>query len=207
MKIDELIDVSPIIPVVEIDNYENAIPLAKTLIDAGINIIEITLRTEAAIESIKAISKEFPEFYVGAGTVCNENDLIKAKNAGAKFVFSPGISDELIKASIKNEILLIPGVSNASEVMKAQNSGIFFCKLFPAILSGGVEILKAFQGPFPKIKFCPTGGININNFLDFLDLKNVPCVGGSWIVKKELINNSDFKNIEKLCIDALKLIK
>merc|ERR1711879_256178 len=127
---------------------------------------EITLRTEAGLKAVEVIAKQMPSMNVGTGTVCNEDDIIASKKAGAKFVFSPGISQELIDAAKKHEITLIPGVATASEVMLAQNNGIFYCKLFPASIVGGVDILKAFNGPFPKMNFCPTGGVKLNNLND-----------------------------------------
>lgn len=202
----DVMTISPIVPVIAIDDEKDALPLAKALSEGGINVMEITLRTEAGLKAIEIISKEFPSMNVGAGTVCNSDDLIKAKNAGAKFVFSPGISDELINSAKENDITLIPGVATASEVMKAQNSGIFYCKLFPATLAGGVDILKAFQGPFAKMNFCPTGGVNLENLNEFLSLKNVLCVGGTWIVPKDEIKKGNFDKITTLSKEALDRI-
>jgi len=207
MNAKELMGISPIVPVIAIDNIEDALPLAKALSAGGINIMEITLRTAAGLKAIEIISKEFPSMNVGAGTVCNEDDLIKSKNAGAQFVFSPGISQELIVAAKENNITLIPGVSIASEVMMAQNNRLFYCKLFPAVLSGGVAILKAFQGPFSKMSFCPTGGVSLENCKEFLSLENVLCVGGTWIVPKDAIQKGDFELITKLSLEALENIK
>ena len=207
MNAKELMQVSPIVPVIAIENVEDALPLAKALSEGGINIMEITLRTDAALESIRIISEKFPSMNVGAGTVCNSDDLIKAKDAGAQFVFSPGISKELIDAAKRHDITLIPGVSTASEVMLAQNNELYYCKLFPAMLSGGVDILKAFQGPFAKMYFCPTGGVSLNNMNQFLSLTNVLCVGGTWIVPKDEINEGNYYTITKLCNAALESIK
>lgn len=206
MNAKEIMEISPIVPVIAIDDLNDALPLAKALSEGGINIMEITLRTEFGLKAIELISKEFPSMNVGAGTVCNSSDLINAKKAGAQFVFSPGISDELIKSAKENGITLIPGVATASEVMQAQNSGIFYCKLFPATLAGGVDILKAFQGPFAKMNFCPTGGVNLKNLNEFLSLKNVLCVGGTWIIPKDEIKNANFEKITTLCKEALAKI-
>ena len=208
MKISskEVLSISPIVPVIAIDNIEDALPLAIALHNGGINIMEITLRTKAALEAIEIIAKELPLMNVGAGTVCNNSDLVKAKKAGAKFVFSPGISEELIKSANENEMVLIPGVSTASEVMMALNNNLNYCKLFPAVLSGGVEILKAFSGPFSSMRFCPTGGVSLKNMNDFLNLENVLCIGGTWIVPKEAIKENDFIKITNLCKEALKNI-
>ncbi|XPV69323.1 MAG: bifunctional 4-hydroxy-2-oxoglutarate aldolase/2-dehydro-3-deoxy-phosphogluconate aldolase [Halarcobacter sp.] len=206
MNANDVMNISPIVPVIAIDDKKDALPLAKALSEGGINIMEITLRTSAGLKAIELISKEFPTMNVGAGTVCNEEDLVKSKDAGSKFVFSPGISQELIDASKKHNITLIPGVATSSEVMLAQNNGIFNCKLFPATLSGGVDILKAFSGPFAKMRFCPTGGVNLKNLNDFLSLKNVMCVGGTWIVPKDAIENKDFGKITALCKEAINNI-
>lgn len=203
MTAKEVMEISPIVPVIAIDDEKDALPLAKALQKGGVNIMEVTLRTESGLKAIELISKELPSMNVGAGTVCNEEELIQSKNAGAKFVFSPGISKELIDASKKHDITLIPGVATASEVMFAQNNEIFYCKLFPAKISGGVDILKAFQGPFSKMSFCPTGGVNLNNLNDFLILKNVLCVGGTWFVPKDAILNNEFEKITLLCKEAL----
>lgn len=207
MKAKDLMNISPIIPVISIEDSKNALGLAKALQEGGINIMEITLRTSVALDSIKIISEKMPSMNVGAGTVCNKDDLLKAKEVGAKFVFSPGISQELIDCAKKEKMVLIPGVSTSSEVMLAQNNNLKYCKLFPAILSGGIDILKAFKGPYSKISFCPTGGVNIENMKQFLELENVSCVGGTWIVPKDSINSRDFKTITSLCIIALKKIK
>lgn len=206
MNAKDVMGISPIVPVIAIDDVKDALPLAKALQVGGVNIMEITLRTEAGLKAIELISKEMPSMNVGAGTVCNEEELIQAKNVGAKFVFSPGISVELIEASKKHNITLIPGVATASEVMLAQNNEIFYCKLFPATLAGGVDILKAFAGPFAKMRFCPTGGVNLNNLNDFLILKNVLCVGGTWFVPNDAIKNNDFEKITNLCKEAINSI-
>ena len=203
----DVMSVSPIVPVIAIENEKDALPLARALSAGGVNVMEITLRTEAGLKAVELISKEMPEMNVGTGTVCNEEDLVASKNAGAKFVFSPGISQELINASKKHNITLIPGVATSSEVMLAQNNGIYYCKLFPATLAGGVPMLKAFSGPYSKMNFCPTGGVNLNNLNDFLELKNVLCVGGTWFVPKDAIVNNDFDKITTLCKEAINSIK
>jgi|TARA_R110002033_G_scaffold29007_5_gene65322 2-dehydro-3-deoxyphosphogluconate aldolase/(4S)-4-hydroxy-2-oxoglutarate aldolase len=207
MNANDVMKISPIVPVIAIDDIKDALPLAKALSEGGINIMEITLRTKAGLKAINLISKEIPSMNVGAGTVCNNVDLMEAKAVGAKFVFSPGISQELIDSAKKYKMTIIPGIATASEVMLAQNNGIYNCKLFPATLSGGVDILKAFQGPFPKMRFCPTGGVNLENLNDFLSLKNVLCVGGTWIIPKDIIKSGDFDKITELCIEALAKIK
>lgn len=207
MNANEIMNISPIVPVIAIEDEKDALALAQALSKGGVNVMEITLRTPAGLKAVEILSKEMPAMNVGTGTVCNEQDLLASKNAGAKFVFSPGISQELIDASKKHNITLIPGVATASEVMLAQNNGIYHCKLFPATLAGGVDILKAFSGPFSKMNFCPTGGVNLENLNDFLSLKNVLCVGGTWFVPKDAIKNKDFEKITNLCKEAISSIK
>jgi 2-dehydro-3-deoxyphosphogluconate aldolase/(4S)-4-hydroxy-2-oxoglutarate aldolase len=207
MSIEKIIGLSPIIPVIVIKDENDAVSLAKALLAGGIDIMEVTLRTNAALKAIELIAKEVPDMNVGAGTVCNEEDLIEAKKVGAKFVFSPGISKELIEASHIHEITLVPGVATASEVMLAQNNDIFFCKLFPASIVGGIKMLKALGGPFPKMRFCPTGGVNLDNMNEFLELENVLCIGGSWIVPDYMLKNKEFDKITQLCKEGLEKIK
>lgn len=200
----EVMQISPIVPVIALNRVEDALPLAEALLDGGISIMEITLRTDAGLGAIEAISSSMPQMSVGAGTVNNALDFQKAVDHGSQFVFSPGISDELIQTSKRLNISLIPGVATASEIMIAQNSGLMECKLFPATVVGGVDALKAFGGPFGAMNFCPTGGINLQNMNDFLVLPNVLCVGGSWIVPYQAINDGNFGKITTLCQEALK---
>ena len=207
MRAEEIMKLSPIVPVIALESEEDALPLANALLEGGINIMEITLRTQAGLKAIEIISKHLPQMHVGAGTVLNGDDFKSAVEHGAAFIFSPGISEDLLQTSKQTGIALIPGVATASEVMLAKNHGFDHCKLFPATLAGGVEMLKALSGPFPTMRFCPTGGVNLNNLNEFLTLENVLCVGGSWIVPKALIKEKDFKKITKLCVEAKDSIK
>jgi len=145
MKAEEVMAVSPIVPVIALESADDALPLAEALLEGGIAIMEITLRTEAGLIAIETIAKSMPQMHVGAGTVCNRGDFLKAVDRGAGFVFSPGISDELMQTSKESGVALIPGVATASEVMSAQNSGFMHCKLFPATAAGGVQTLQAFR--------------------------------------------------------------
>ena len=206
MTAKEVMEISPIVPVIALDDEADALELAQALLDGGIRIMEITLRTEAGLKSIEAIAKAMPQMNVGAGTVLNTDDFKKAVKHGAQFVFSPGISEELMQTSRELGVALIPGVATASEVMLAKNNGFEHCKLFPATLAGGVEALKAFSGPFSSMRFCPTGGVNLNNIKDFLALDNVVCAGGSWIVPKQAIKDKNFKAITTLCKEALQAL-
>lgn len=207
MTAEDVMTLSPIVPVIALENEEDALQLAKALLEGGINIMEITLRTQAGLKAIELISNTLPQMHVGAGTVLNTDDFKKAVAHGAAFVFSPGISEALMQTSKETGIALIPGVSTASEVMLAKNNGFEYCKLFPATLAGGVEMLKTMSGPFPSMRFCPTGGVNIDNLNDFLSLQNVLCVGGSWLVPKDALKEKDFEKITRLCIEARDTIK
>lgn len=207
MNAYDVMRISPIVPVIALDNEKDALPLAEALMEGGIRIMEITLRTPAGLKSIESIAKTMPEMHVGAGTVCSPSDLKRALEHGSAFVFSPGITPELITSAAANKIPFIPGVGSASEVMLAQNSGLLHAKLFPATVVGGTSALKAFGGPFASMRFCPTGGITLGNMNDFLALDNVLCVGGSWIVSKEAIAQGDFKQITALAKEALHSIR
>lgn len=199
----DVMKISPIVPVIAIDDEKDALPLAEALLEGGIKIMEVTLRTPAGLKVIEAIAKTMPEMHVGAGTVCNPADLKRAVEHGSAFLFSPGISEALIESAKAQKIAFIPGVATASEVMLAQNSGLMQAKLFPATAVGGLATLKAFSGPFSEMRFCPTGGISLDNMNDFLALKSVLCVGGSWIVPKEALVRQDFGQITALAKEAL----
>ncbi len=207
MNAYEVMQISPIVPVIALDDVDCALPLAYSLLEGGISIMEVTLRTKDGLKSIESIAKNIPQMHIGAGTVVNKDSFKRAVDCGAKFVFSPGISKELMQSSFDTKIALIPGVATASEVMFAFNNGFEECKLFPATAVGGVETLKAYQGPFASMHFCPTGGVNLENLNDFLSLSNVPCVGGSFIIPKDAIENKNFKYITALCKEALASIK
>jgi 2-dehydro-3-deoxyphosphogluconate aldolase/(4S)-4-hydroxy-2-oxoglutarate aldolase len=199
----EIMTLSPIIPVIAIDDVHQSINLAQALIAGGINVLEITLRTPAAIESIRLLSEMVPEAIVGAGTVLNTDDLLRVQDAGAKFAISPGSTKKLLKKALKIDFPLLPGVATASEIMQGLDLGYTHFKLFPAVSSGGIGALKSFAGPFQDARFCPTGGINENNFLDFLNLNNVLCIGGSWVAPNTLINAGNFSEISKITATAL----
>ena len=207
MRAIDVMKISPIVPVIALERADDALALAEALLEGGIAIMEITLRTEAGLKAIEAVSKSLPQMHVGAGTVLNTLDFKSAVDHGAQFVFSPGISKELMLTSQELGIALIPGVATASEVMLAQNNGFDCCKLFPATVAGGTQALKAFSGPFASMRFCPTGGGSLNNLNDFLSLENVLCVGGSWIVPKEAIAEKNFQKITTLCKEAMQAVR
>ncbi len=204
-RIIEVLQISPIIPVVVIENIKDAVPLAQSLIEGGIHIIEVTLRSSCALEAIELIAKNVPKMRVGAGTILNPTQLEQAQNRGAEFLISPGLTIKLLEYAKKKDIPLIPGVSSSSEVMQALELGYSALKFFPAEYCGGVKLLNAFNGPFKGVKFCPTGGISADNMHSYLNLENVLCVGGSWLTPKNLIQNKEWDKITEICKRSLAL--
>ncbi|MGL2762573.1 bifunctional 4-hydroxy-2-oxoglutarate aldolase/2-dehydro-3-deoxy-phosphogluconate aldolase [Helicobacter pylori] len=204
-KIIEVLQISPIVPVVVVEDIKDAVPLAQSLIEGGIPIIEVTLRSSCALEAIELIAKNVPKMRVGAGTILNPTQLEQAQNRGAEFLISPGLTIKLLEYAKKKDMPLIPGVSSSSEVMQALELGYSALKFFPAEYCGGVKLLNAFNGPFKGVKFCPTGGISADNMRSYLDLENVLCVGGSWLTPKNLIQNKEWDKITEICKRALAL--
>ncbi len=204
-KIIEVLQISPIVPVVVIENIKDAVPLAQSLVEGGIQIIEVTLRSSCALEAIELIAKNVPKMRVGAGTILNPIQLEQAQNRGAEFLISPGLTIKLLEYAKKKDMPLIPGVSSSSEVMQALELGYNALKFFPAEYCGGVKLLNAFNGPFKGVKFCPTGGISADNMHSYLNLENVLCVGGSWLTPKNLIQNKEWDKITEICKRSLAL--
>ncbi len=204
-KIIEVLQISPIVPVVVIEDIKDAVPLAQSLIEGGIQIIEVTLRSSYALEAIELIAKNVPKMRVGAGTILNPTQLEQAQNRGAEFLISPGLAIKLLEYAKKKDMPLIPGVSSSSEVMQALELGYSALKFFPAEYCGGVKLLNAFNGPFKGVKFCPTGGISADNMHSYLNLENVLCVGGSWLTPKNLIQNKEWDKITEICKRSLAL--
>ncbi|GAA9583393.1 bifunctional 4-hydroxy-2-oxoglutarate aldolase/2-dehydro-3-deoxy-phosphogluconate aldolase [Helicobacter pylori] len=202
-KIIEVLQISPIIPVVVIENIKDAVPLAQSLVEGGIHIIEVTLRSSCALEAIELIAKNVPKMRVGVGTILNPTQLEQAQNRGAEFLISPGLTIKLLEYAKKKDMPLIPGVSSSSEVMQALELGYNALKFFPAEYCGGVKLLNAFNGPFKGVKFCPTGGISADNMHSYLSLENVLCVGGSWLTPKNLIQNKEWDKITEICKRSL----
>ncbi|PKH87825.1 bifunctional 4-hydroxy-2-oxoglutarate aldolase/2-dehydro-3-deoxy-phosphogluconate aldolase [Colwellia sp. Bg11-28] len=203
----DLFNMGPIVPVLVINNVEEALPIAEALLTAGIKVLEVTLRTSAALEVISAIAKELPEAIVGSGTVTNRQQLQQSYDAGAKFAISPGLTKDLLQAGNEGNIALIPGISSISELMDGADYGYDHLKFFPAEASGGVNAIKSIGGPFPDIRFCPTGGINLGNVRDYLALPNVVCCGGSWLVSNSIVENKNWSEITKLANQALAYVK
>jgi 2-dehydro-3-deoxyphosphogluconate aldolase/(4S)-4-hydroxy-2-oxoglutarate aldolase len=186
MAFEDDLRATRIVPVIVIKDLAHAVPLAKALVEGGLNILEVTLRTEAALAAIKAIASEVKGAIVGAGTVINANQFAAAAQAGSKFVVSPGLTEEVVKASRDQGVPILPGVATASEIMQGLSLGLSTFKFFPAETSGGAPAIKALGGPFPQVRFCPTGGIGAKNLLSYLSLPNVIAAGGSWMVPSDL---------------------
>ncbi|MBN2815418.1 MAG: bifunctional 4-hydroxy-2-oxoglutarate aldolase/2-dehydro-3-deoxy-phosphogluconate aldolase [Campylobacterales bacterium] len=198
----EVMQVSKIIPVMSVNSVDESLRLCEALIEGGVSIFEITLRTSCAVDAIAAVAKAFPEATTGAGTVINPEQFKIVEDAGASFVISPGLTESLAKC--EKFIPLLPGVATASDIMQGLEWGYDAFKLFPANIVGGIGALKAFGAPFSEVAFCPTGGINADNAKEFLALKNVVCVGGSWIVPADAIAKGDFKKVTQLTQEALR---
>ena len=193
---------SRVIPVVALDHSEQAVPLARALIDGGIDVIEVTLRTPAGLKAISILCEEVPEMVVTAGSVLSPDDFYAARDAGALAVFSPGATADLLAAGAQSAIPLVPGVATPSELMRAMASGYRLMKFFPAEPFGGVSALSAFAGPFPGARFCPTGGIHLSNLSGYLRHPSVAFVGGTWIAPLKLIRDQRWMEISRLAREA-----
>lgn len=192
-----------VLPVVTAAGVESTVALARALQSGGMAAIEITLRSAAALDSIRAVKAEVPGLRVAAGTVTNPAELERAIDAGASLVLSPGATPALLRAAAEAGVDFVPGVATASEVMRGLDHGFAIFKLFPAEAVGGLAMLKSLAGPFPRARFCPTGGLHPGNFRDYLALPNVICCGGSWMVGSELVDNGKWSEIEALAREAM----
>ncbi len=199
-----LIEHARVLPVVTPLDVATTLQLTESLVAGGMNAIELTLRRESALECIQAVKSAFPEVLVAAGTVTNALELRAAMAAGADMCVSPGLTAALLQAAQDDAAPLLPGVATASEVMIGRDFGFNHFKLFPAVAVGGVKLLKSLHGPFPDIMFCPTGGLNRDNFREFLALDNVICCGGSWMVADELVEQGRWGEIEQLAREAMQ---
>ena len=204
---NKLLTAHPIVPVVVIERIEDAVPLAEALVAGGLPVLEVTLRTDAAIPGIKKIIKHVPEAIVGSGTVNNASQFSVSEEIGCQFIVSPGSTDELLDAARASSTPFLPGVSSASEVMRGLDYGFDCFKFFPAEAVGGAALLKSFQGPFSNVRFCATGGIGLHNVSDYLALKNVLSVGGSWITATDLVREKRWQEIELLAREAVATCK
>jgi 2-dehydro-3-deoxyphosphogluconate aldolase/(4S)-4-hydroxy-2-oxoglutarate aldolase len=207
MEVFENIKELKIIPVATIDNLEDAISLGKTLIEADLPVIEVTFRTKVAAQSIKFLTNEFPNLLVGAGTVLKVEQITNAISMGAQFIVTPGFNPKVVDYCIQEQIPIIPGVNTPTMVEWALDRGLKVVKFFPADLSGGPKMLKSLAGPYPSMRFLPTGGINNGSLRSYIDLPNVIACGGSWIVPKDLITEGKFEEIKQLIEKALTIIK
>lgn len=201
---ETLFNASPVIPVLVIKSMEQALPLAKALFDGGIKILEVTLRSPVALNAVKLLTDTFPEALIGVGTVKTTAQLHESIKMGAKFAISPGSTQALLTTAKNSSIPLIPGIATVSELMTALEMGYSHFKFFPAAAAGGVSMLRAMHGPCPEAFFCPTGGINEENFVDYLNLPNVACVGGSWIAPDNLVQANKWELITDLCLALQK---
>lgn len=200
-----LLDRAPVIPVVVIDDAADAVPLARALVAGGLPVIEVTLRTEAAMDAIRAVADEVPQALVGAGTVLTPEQAGAAVAAGARFLVSPGCTDPLLDALLGAGVPFLPGVSTASEALAVLERGVTELKFFPAEAAGGTAYLKALAGPLPQLRFCPTGGITRASAEGYLALPNVGCVGGSWMVPPAALAARDWPAVERLAAEAARL--
>jgi 2-dehydro-3-deoxyphosphogluconate aldolase/(4S)-4-hydroxy-2-oxoglutarate aldolase len=206
-RIATLFKQAVVIPVLTIEKVEHAVPLAKALVAGGVRTLEVTLRTDAAVAAARAIIAEVPDAIVGIGTILNPDDLARARALGAKFGISPGLTPELLKAAAASDLPFAPGIATASELMAALAAGFDVVKFFPAEQAGGIKTLRALAGPFPHVRFCPTGGIGAANAATWLAEPNVLCVGGSWLCSAGDIRNGNWVGITAMCDSAMKSLK
>lgn len=201
MTIADIMQTAPVIPVIVVDDLEHAKPLARALVAGGLPILEVTLRTPVALDAIRAMS-EVEGAIVGAGTVTNERDLASAVDAGSRFIVSPGLTKPLSKAAIRDDIPFLPGIANAGDIMRGLDLGLTHFKFFPAMAAGGLPALKALAAPFGQCRFCPTGGVSLDNAAEWLAFDPVLCVGGSWVAPRGAVNEA---KVEQLAREACAL--
>ncbi len=201
----DLAEHGPVIPVIVIHDLLDAVPMAQALVDGGVKVLEITLRTPVALQCMEAIAKAVPSAIVGAGTVRSVADAQAARDAGCRFAVSPGYTSDIGQACRQMGLPLLPGVATSSEVMQANADGYFFLKFFPAMAAGGIPMLKALAGPFTDVVFCPTGGITLESAPQFLALPNVRVCGGSWLTPADAVAAKDWARITRLAAEARAL--
>ena len=203
-RFSELMAGQTLLPIVQADTPEQGVQIAKAMANAGLTLVEVVLRTEASIEALKAIKAQVPELKVGAGTVINTDILEQALEAGSDFIVTPAVSPTLLEALAKCNVPVLPGVSNTGDILMALEYGFEEQKLFPASLAGGAPFVSAVSSVFRAVSFCPTGGVSESNKMDYLSLNNVFAVGGTWIAKKEWVEQENWQAITDSCIQALK---
>ena len=206
-QVQSLLEACPLVPVIAISKPEHALPLGRALVAGGINILEITLRTPYGLDAIRELRAELPEAWVGAGTVTTIEQYREVDQAGAQFVITPGVTESLLEHAITARAPLLPGVATMSEMLMGYQRGFREFKFFPAEVSGGVNALKAFAGPFPDVRFCPTGGIKKETASDYLELDNVAAVGGSWLTPQDAIDDCDWDRVTAIAKESLALLR
>lgn len=199
----EILEACPLIPVISIRHPDHALPLAEALISGGLRVLEVTLRTPHGLEAIRQLRQAFPDVWVGAGTVLGPEQFDQAVDHGAQFIITPGITRKLLKHGLEAEVPLIPGIATVSELMEGVALGYRSFKFFPAEVAGGVAALKAFAGPIPEVRFCPTGGIRQETAKNYLALDNVCAVGGTWLTPGEVIDQGDWARITEIAKSSL----
>jgi 2-dehydro-3-deoxyphosphogluconate aldolase/(4S)-4-hydroxy-2-oxoglutarate aldolase len=204
-RVEATLRLAPVVPVVIIEDASKAVGMARALVAGGVPAIEVTLRTPAALDAVRAIAAEVEGAFVGVGTVLTARDLDNALKAGATFAVSPGSAPRLLDAADDSELPLLPGAATSSEAMALLERGYRFQKFFPAVPAGGPKLLGAWASPLPQIRFCPTGGVSLANAPEFLALPNVACVGGSWLTPADKLAASDWSGIEALAREASRL--
>ncbi len=202
----ELANHGPVIPVIVINKVEDAVPMAEALLEGGIKVLEVTLRSPVALQAMEQIAKHVPDAILGSGTVRNLKDAKNSKDVGCQFAVSPGYTSELGKYAREIGLPLLPGVSTGSEIMMANADDYYFLKLFPAVAVGGINLLKGFAGPFADVKFCPTGGVSVESAPQFLALPNVVVCGGTWLTPADAVANKDWAHITKLAKEASAIV-
>jgi 2-dehydro-3-deoxyphosphogluconate aldolase / (4S)-4-hydroxy-2-oxoglutarate aldolase len=206
-KLAALLKAARLVPVLTINHLKDAVPLARALVAGGVRMLEVTLRTSVAIEAAKAIIAEVPDAIVGIGTILNADDLARAEELGAKFGISPGATPELLRAAAASDLPFAPGIATASELMQALAHGFYVVKFFPAEQAGGIKALRALAGPFPHVRFCPTGGIGETNAPQWLAEPNVVAVGGSWLCPAADVKSGNWAGITAMCERSVKSAK
>lgn len=201
----ELLNTSPVMPVVVVDDVADAVPVARALLAGGIRVIELTLRTPVALDAIERVASEVPEILVGAGTVTTPEQAKQAAGAGASFLVTPGCTERLLEAAFGTGLPFLPGASTVSEAMRLAEHGLTALKFFPAEAAGGTAFLRAIAGPLPQLRFCPTGGITPGNAPGYLALPSVGCVGSTWLTPQDALAAKDFTRVEALARQAAAL--
>lgn len=202
-RVRAVLNASPLIPVITVNDINDAVPMCRALVDGGMTVLEITLRTEHGVKAIEKVRKAIPEAWVGAGTVTSLAQYRQVEAAGARFVITPGVTEAILEFGITSEAPLLPGIATISELMVGYNLGYREFKFFPAEVAGGIAALKAFGGPFPDVSFCPTGGIRRNTAADYLALANVRAVGGTWLTPPDAVAAKDWAQITEIARGSL----